>query len=115
MLLGEQRRLSQETAVTPKRHQYVAAVSERACEDPPDKKSGVRFQLAKDEEAALRPLTRRITNGTTPLPIAVAFDCVASALLDRRLGYSCEWERLSQRTSGEWDSCLDAGLRRLRW
>ena len=80
-----------------------------------DKKSGVRFQLAKDEEVALRPLTCRLTNGTTPIPIAVAFDHAASALLDRRLGYCCEWQRLAQRTPADWDSCLDAGLRRLRW
>jgi hypothetical protein len=80
-----------------------------------DKKSGVRFQLARDEEAALQPLTRRITNGSTLIPIAVAFDHVASALLDRRLGYTCEWERLARRTPAAWNSCLDAGLRRLRW
>jgi len=80
-----------------------------------DKKSGVRFQLAEDEEATLRPLTRRIANGSTPIPIAIAFDCVASALLDRRRGYCFEWQRLAQRTSADWDSCLDAGLRRLRW
>ena len=58
---------------------------------------------------------RRITDGSTPIPIAVAFDHVASALLDRRLGYSSEWERLARRTPAEWDGCLDAGLRRLRW
>jgi hypothetical protein len=80
-----------------------------------DKKSGVRFQLARDEEAALQPLTRRITNGSTPIPIAVAFDHAASALLDRRLGYSSEWDRLARRTPADWNGCLDAGLRRLRW
>jgi hypothetical protein len=80
-----------------------------------DKKSGVRFQLAEDEEVALRPLTSRLTNGTTPVPIIVAFDHAASALLDRRLGYCCEWQRLAQRTPADWNSCLDAGLRRLRW
>jgi len=79
-----------------------------------DKKSGVRFQLAKDEEAALQPLTRRITNGSTPIPIAVAFDHAASALLDRRLGYSSEWDSLARRTPADWNGCLDAGLRRLR-
>jgi hypothetical protein len=80
-----------------------------------DKKSGVRFQLAKDEEIALQPLIRRMSNGSTAIPTAVAFDHAASALLDRRLGYSCEWERLSRRTPSDWNSCLDAGLRRLRW
>jgi hypothetical protein len=80
-----------------------------------DKKSGVRFQLAKDEEIALQPLIRRMSNGCTAIPIAVAFDHVASALFDRRLGYCCEWQRLAQRTSADWNSCLDAGFRRLRW
>jgi hypothetical protein len=80
-----------------------------------DNKTGVRFQLTRDEETALRPVTRRMTNGTTPIPIVVAFDHIASALLDRRLGYSCEWERLSRRTPADWDGCLDAGVRRLRW
>ncbi len=42
-----------------------------------DKKSGARFQLAKDEEAALQPLTRRMKNGGTPVPVTVAFDQVA--------------------------------------
>jgi len=80
-----------------------------------DKESGVRFQLARDEETTLQPLTRRITNGTTHVPIAVAFDHAASALLDRRRGYCFEWQRLARRTPAEWDACLDAGLRRLRW
>ena len=80
-----------------------------------DKTSGVRFQLAKDEETTLQPLTRRITNGTTHVPIALAFDHAASALLDRRRGYCFEWQGLATRTPADWDACLDAGLRRLRW
>jgi hypothetical protein len=39
-----------------------------------DKRSGVRFQLAKDEHAALKPVTSRMRNGSTSLPVAVAFD-----------------------------------------
>ena len=37
-----------------------------------DKKSGVRFQLSKDEHTALKPLTSRIRNGSTPIPVTVA-------------------------------------------
>ena len=80
-----------------------------------DRKSGVRFQLAEDEETALRPVTRRMKNGSTPLPVAVAFDQVASAIMNRRCGYGFEWDRLARRKPTEWDSWLDDGLRRLRW
>jgi hypothetical protein len=37
-----------------------------------DKKSGVRFQLAEDEDAALRPLTSRMKNGGTPSEVTTA-------------------------------------------
>jgi hypothetical protein len=80
-----------------------------------DKKSGVRFQLAEDEHAALKPLTRRIRNGSTALPVAVAFEEVANAVMNRRRGYCLEWERLAKRMPSDWDSWLDEGLRRLRW
>jgi hypothetical protein len=80
-----------------------------------DKKSGVRFQLAEDEQTALRPVTRRMKNGSTPLPVTVAFDQVASAIMNRRCGYGFEWDRLARRKPTEWDSWLDDGLRRLRW
>jgi hypothetical protein len=80
-----------------------------------DKKSGVRFQLAKDEHVALRPLTSRLANGSTSLPVAVAFDQAAGAIMDRRRGYCFEWNRLAKRTPAEWDSWLSGGLRRLRW
>ncbi len=80
-----------------------------------DKRSGVRFQLAEDEETALRPVTRRLRNRGTALPVIVAFDQVAEAMMDRRRGYCFEWNRLARRTPAEWDSWLDDGLRRLRW
>ena len=57
-----------------------------------DKKSGVRFQLGADEHAALKPLTSRLRNGSTSLPVAVAFNEAAAAILDRRRGYCFEWE-----------------------
>jgi hypothetical protein len=80
-----------------------------------DKQSGVRFQLAKDEHAALKPLTSRLRNGNTPLEVAIAFDHVADAIMDRRRGYCFEWDRLAKRTPSEWDRWLRGSLRRLRW
>src|SRR5262245_36715900 len=71
-----------------------------------DRRTVILFRLSRDEEVALRPVTRRMTNGATPIPIVVAFDHAACALLDRRLGYSSEWERLSRRTPADWESCL---------
>jgi len=49
-----------------------------------DKQSGVRFQLVADEDAALRPLTSRMRNGSTLPEVAAAFDHVAAAIMDRR-------------------------------
>ena len=80
-----------------------------------DKKSGVRFQLGKDEHAALKLLTSRLANGSTSLPVAVALDEAAAAIMARRCGYCFEWNRLAKRTPAEWDSWLSGGLRRLRW
>ena len=80
-----------------------------------DKQSGVRFQLAKDEHAALKPLTSRLRNGSTPLEVAIAFDHVADAIMDRRRGYCFEWDRVAKRTPSEWDRWLRGSLRRLRW
>jgi hypothetical protein len=71
-----------------------------------DKQSGVRFQLAKDEQAALRPLTSRIRNDSTTIEVAVAFDHVADAILDRRRGYCFEWNRLANQTMAEWNDRL---------
>jgi hypothetical protein len=80
-----------------------------------DKKTGVRFQLARDELPTLEPLTARIRNGSTPFEVAVAFDQVVEAILDRRRGYCFEWNRFAKRTPAEWDRWLSDGLRRLRW
>ncbi len=54
------------------------------------------------EETALRPVTRRMRNGSTPPPVTVAFDQVASAILNRRWGYGFEWEKLARQTPAEW-------------
>jgi hypothetical protein len=62
-----------------------------------DKKSGVRFQLDAAEHAALKPLTSRMRNGSTSLPVAVAFNEAAAAIMDRRRGYCFEWNRLAKR------------------
>ena len=68
-----------------------------------DKKSGARIQLTEEEEAALKPLIGRMSNGSTPSEVAIAFDLMADALSNRRLGYGFEWDRLATRTTGEWD------------
>jgi hypothetical protein len=51
-----------------------------------DKRSGVRFQPAEDEDTALRPLTSRMRNGSTLPEVAAAFDHVAGTIMDRRRG-----------------------------
>ena len=80
-----------------------------------DKKSGVRFQLTSEEQAALQPLTLRMRNGSTPFPVAIAFDHAANAIMDRRRGYCFEWDRLARQTPADWDTWLSGALRRLRW
>lgn len=80
-----------------------------------DKKSGMRFQLAKDEETALGPLTSRMKNGSSSFTVAMAFDQASDALVLRRLGYGFVWTQLAQRTKSDWDYWLAGGLRRLRW
>ena len=80
-----------------------------------DKKSGVRLQLTEEEEAALKPLICRMSNGSTPSEVAIAFDLMADALYNRRLGYGFEWGRLANRTLSEWDAWLNGRLRPLRW
>jgi hypothetical protein len=67
-----------------------------------DKQSGVRFQVAKDEEAVLKPLTSRLRNGSTPPEVAMVFDQAADAMLNRRRGYCFEWNRLSAQSVAEW-------------
>ena len=80
-----------------------------------DKKSGVRLQLTEREQAALEPLIGRMSNGSTPSEVAIAFDLMADALYNRRLGYGFEWDRLASRTTSEWDAWLKDRLRPLRW
>ena len=80
-----------------------------------DKKSGVRLQLTDDEQVALEPLIGRMSNGSTPSEVAIAFDLMADALYNRRLGYCFEWDRLAKRTTSEWDAWLNGRLRPLRW
>ena len=71
-----------------------------------DKRSGVRFQLAKDEQVVLQPLTSRLRNGSTPPEVAIAFDHLAHAMLERRRGYCFEWNRLAKQTAAEWNDRL---------
>jgi hypothetical protein len=71
-----------------------------------DKQSGVRFQLAADEDAALQPLTSRMRNGSTPPEVAAAFDDVAAAIMDRRRGYCFGWNRLAMRSTADWTDRL---------
>jgi hypothetical protein len=80
-----------------------------------DKKSGVRLQLTDDEQAALQPLITRMSNGSTPFEVAIAFDGMVEALYKRRLGYCFEWDRLASRTAADWDAWLHRTLRPLRW
>ena len=80
-----------------------------------DKKSGVRLELREDEQAALEPLISRMSNGSTPTEVAIAFDIMADALSNRRLGYPFEWDRLANRSTSEWDAWLNGRLRPLRW
>ena len=80
-----------------------------------DKKDGVRLQLTDDEQAALEPLIGRMSNGSTPTEVAIAFDLMADALYNRRLGYGFEWDRLASRTTSDWDAWLKGRLRPLRW
>jgi hypothetical protein len=80
-----------------------------------DKRSGVRFQLSREEDAALRPLTSRLKNGDTRFDVATAFDDAARALIDRRCGYCFGWDRVAKLTPAEWETWLGGSLRRLRW
>ena len=80
-----------------------------------DKKSGARLQLTEDEQAALEPLIGRMSNGSTPTEVAIAFDLMADALYNRRLGYGFEWTRLANRTATQWGAWLNSRLRPLRW
>jgi hypothetical protein len=80
-----------------------------------DKRSGVRLQLTEDEQSALKPLVLRMRSGSTPFEVDIAFDLMADALYNRRLGYGFEWDRLASRSPTEWDAWLRGRLRPLRW
>ena len=80
-----------------------------------DKESGVRLQLTERKQTALEPLIGRMSNGSTPTEVAIAFDLMADALYNRRLGYGFEWDRLASRTANDWDAWLKERLRPLRW
>lgn len=80
-----------------------------------DKKTGVRLNLTEEEQAAFDPLISRMTNGSTPFEVTIAFEEMAGALYQRRLGYCFEWDRLASRSLEEWNDWLSARLRPLRW
>ncbi len=69
-----------------------------------DNESGARFQLACDEDAVVRQLSVRMTKDTPATDLSAAFDRVAQAIVQRRLGYGFEWTRLSKLTDGGWDA-----------
>jgi len=71
-----------------------------------DNESGARFQLARDEDAVVRRLSARMTKNTRPAELTAAFDRVARAIVQRRLGYGFEWTRLAKLTDGGWDAWL---------
>jgi hypothetical protein len=73
-----------------------------------DKVSGVRFQLAHDEEAVLNQLAA-CTAKRRPTPhLDGAFDYVADAMVKRRIGYVSEWRSLSNWAPDDWDRWLSA-------
>jgi hypothetical protein len=60
-----------------------------------DNESGVRFQLAGDEEEVVRRLNVRMP-GDKEWPLSpVTLDDVANAIMRRRLGYVFDWTRIS--------------------
>jgi hypothetical protein len=73
-----------------------------------DNESGARFQLAGDEDAVVRRLSVRMAKGAPATQLTTAFDHVAQAIVQRRLGYGFEWTRLAKMTDGGWDALLGA-------
>ena len=60
-----------------------------------DNESGIRFQLACDEDALIRRLNVRVP-GKKEWPLSpTSLDDVANAIIRRRLGYVFEWTRIS--------------------
>lgn len=68
---------------------------EKAASSIFDNESGMRLQLACDEEELIRRLNVRLP-GENDWPLSpVSFDDVASAIIQRRLGYVFQWARIS--------------------
>lgn len=72
-----------------------------------DNQSGARFQLTPDEETLIRQLSAVGAKGRPAQDVTAAFDHVAGAIVQRRLGYGFEWTRLA----GLSDSARDTWLR----
>lgn len=65
-----------------------------------DNESGVRLQLACDEEEVIRKLNVRAP-GDKEWPASLAtLDDVANAIMLRRLGYVSDWTRISSLEAG---------------
>jgi hypothetical protein len=60
-----------------------------------DNESGVRFQLACDEEALIRRLNVRLPGGKEWPASPTTLDDVATAIIRRRLGYVFDWTTIS--------------------
>ena len=73
-----------------------------------DKVSGVRFQLAQEEQAVLDQLTACLAKRSPAPHLDAAFDYVADAMVKRRVGYVYEWESLTSWQPDDWDRWLNA-------
>src|SRR4051794_18300114 len=73
-----------------------------------DNESGARFQLAGDEDAVVGRLSVRLAKETPSPDATAAFDRVARAIVQRRLGYGFEWTRLTKLTDSGWDAWVGA-------
>jgi hypothetical protein len=73
-----------------------------------DNESGARFQLADDEDAVLGRLSVRLAQDKPSPDVTAAFDHVARAIVQRRLGYGFEWTRLTKLTDSGWDAWVGA-------
>ena len=72
-----------------------------------DKVSGVRFQLAHDEQAVLDQLTTCLAKRTPAPHLDAAFDYVADAMV-KCVGYVSEWQCLTSWAPDDWDRWLNA-------
>jgi hypothetical protein len=74
-----------------------------------DNVTGVRFQLAEDEDALLSRMANHVTKASRtadPSVLGPGFDRIASAIMEKRRGYVSDWCRIARSTPGEWDSLL---------